>query len=412
MLLLSLNTFAQSGIRLDSICFEGLDKTKPSFLWHFMEPLDGQEVSDLRLEEEVQKLKNIFGISDASYRIEQRGEKQILIYEVEEQKTLLPIFNFGGIKNNLWFQVGMQDIHWRGRGEQLLFYYQNTDKRPGGQVFYRVPYYRSSCWGYSLGFTRLASLEPLYFPQGQVNYLYDNNASSVSLIRHFGFRRKAEVGMTYFVEKYKKSSEQILAMPPGPSDFKEGKILGKLIYEADYLDYDFIYLRGWYGRLTYQYIYNKGSRDHFNTLQLEARRYFRNQEKANLALRLRLAISTNKDSPFAPFVVDSRVNLRGSGNRVDRGTAQVILNIEHRQSLYTSRYWAVQAVLFSDFGTWRNPGGSLRELVQVDIFRQYLGGGFRLIYQKVYSAILRVDYGMDIFDKESRGLVVGLGQYF
>jgi len=80
--------------------------------------------------------------------------------------------------------------------------------------------------------------------------------------------------------------------------------------------------------------------------------------------------------------------------------------------LSKNNYWGVQGVAFSDFGTWRNPGGELMDLVEGDLLRQYLGLGFRLIYQKVYSAVLRVDYGVDVFNKESRGLVIGLGQYF
>ena len=80
--------------------------------------------------------------------------------------------------------------------------------------------------------------------------------------------------------------------------------------------------------------------------------------KGNLAMRLRLAISTNNETPFAPFVVDSHVNLRGVGNRIDRGTAQVVFNAEYRHTVYNLNRWAGQLVAFSDIGTWRNPGGT------------------------------------------------------
>jgi len=125
-----------------------------------------------------------------------------------------------------------------------------------------------------------------------------------------------------------------------------------------------------------------------------------------------LGIATNNDTPFAPFVADSHTNIRGIGNRIDRGTAQVVLNTEYRHTLSESKKWGVQAVVFSDTGTWRNPGGVLKDLLDPDQFRQFLGGGFRVIYNKVYGAVLRVDYGIDVFNKDQRGLVIGLGQYF
>ena len=111
-------------------------------------------------------------------------------------------------------------------------------------------------------------------------------------------------------------------------------------------------------------------------------------------------------------MVDSRVNLRGSGNRIERGTAQAILNLEYRHTFVDLNNWAVQGVIFTDLGNWRTPGGQLNELLSSDELRQFVGGGFRVIYKRIYDAILRVDYGVDVFDKNQRGVVLGIGQYF
>lgn len=403
--------FAQNERVVVEVDFEGLKRTKPDYLLDFLDDLIGTSPSEATLQKQVQKLKNVPGVGNAIYRIDSKKEGDKIVFIVTEQTTLLPILNFGRIKDNFWFQLGGYDINWRGRGQFLSAYYQNTDKRSGGQLFFRVPYFRSANWGYSLNFTRLASVEPLYFDEGEVTYIYDNNSAAFTVIRNFGVNRNLEVGGTYFLEKYRKADEQILDNPPGPNSFRQPKLLSKLIYHENFLNYDFIYLKGYDWQLTFQNIYNTIDENWFNTLQFQGRQYFR-LGNGNLALRLRLAISTNNDSPFAPFVVDSHVNLRGSGNRIDRGTAQAILNVEHRQTLFVAGSLAGQVVVFSDLGTWRNPGGTLEDLVDKDILRQYVGGGFRLIYQKIYSAVLRVDYGIDIFNTESQGLVIGLGQYF
>ena len=158
-------------------------------------------------------------------------------------------------------------------------------------------------------------------------------------------------------------------------------------------------------------MYNTVDENWFNTLQFQGRSFKRFGEKGNLAMRLRLAISTNNDTPFAPFVVDSHVNLRGVGNRIDRGTAQVVFNSEYRHTVHDSKRWAGQLVAFSDIGTWRNPGGNFSDLWNSDHFRHFIGGGFRVIYQKVFGAILRVDYGFDVFNKNQNGIVIGPVSY-
>jgi hypothetical protein len=123
-------------------------------------------------------------------------------------------------------------------------------------------------------------------------------------------------------------------------------------------------------------------------------------------------MATNSDSPFAPFVLDSRVNIRGVGNRVDRGTAQLVLNLEYRQTLFHNEKYAAQLVAFADSGTWRNPGGTFKDLFDENQFRQFMGAGLRWINKKIFKSVIRVDYGIDIWNINQSGVVIGLGQYF
>ena len=125
-------------------------------------------------------------------------------------------------------------------------------------------------------------------------------------------------------------------------------------------------------------------------------------------------MSSNSGSPFAPFVVDSHVNLRGVGNRIERGTAQLILNAELRRTITESenKKWATQLVVFTDAGSWRGPGGEFNDVFDTSNIRQFVGGGFRIIYRKVFGATLRVDYGVDIYNPRENGLIIGFGQYF
>jgi len=79
-------------------------------------------------------------------------------------------------------------------------------------------------------------------------------------------------------------------------------------------------------------------------------------ENGNFSARTKFGVSTNNFSPFAPFVIDGFLNIRGIGNRVDRGTASFILNAEYRQSFWKHKYFTLQAAAFVDYGTLRSPG--------------------------------------------------------
>lgn len=395
-----------------AIDFEGLKRTRASFLSTFLTSKPKQIFKKVDAENDVQQLKNVHSIGNASYRIDTIVDQIHLVFIVEEVRTLLPILNFGGIKGNVWLQVGFTDINWWGKGQFLTAYYRNTDLRHSGEIFYRNPFYKGTYWGYSANISKWASREPLFFPEGTVNYDYDVWSTGATIIRHLNLREQLEFGATYFVEKYSKSEDQPLENPPGPEGLTTPKLLFKSQFSSDHLNYHYHYLEGYSWRMLLQNIYNTKGQDWFHTLQFQSRYFVRFNEKGNLALRLRLAISTNNDTPFAPFVVDSHVNLRGVGNRIDRGTAQAILNLEYRHTICSNKKWAIQGVVFSDLGSWRNPGGDLEELVDPNQFRQFVGSGLRLVYQKIYGAVLRVDYGVDVFNTKQQGLVIGLGQYF
>ena len=411
---LCLNIFAQNSehIVVGEIEFEGLKRTKESYLYTFLQTAPEKTTTKESLENDVQQLKNIASIGHASYHVDTIKNKLRVTFKVEEVRTLLPILNFGGVEGNIWYRAGFSDINWRGKGQMLNAYYQNNDRRHSGQVYYRVPYFKNTTWGFSASLTKWASREPLFFSEGTVNYDYDNNSIALSAIKHFNLFKSLEFGVNYFVENYSKSEQQFLENPPGPDGLRQPKILTKTEYYQNNLNYHFFYLSGSDWRTTVQNVYNTLDASWFHSVQFQGRKFLRTKENGNLAFRLKMGISTNNDTPFAPFVADSHVNIRGVGNRIDRGTAQIILNAEYRHALFQSNRWAAQAVVFSDMGTWRKPGGELGDLLDSNQFRHFVGGGFRLIYQKIYGAVFRIDYGAELYDKKQRGVVIGLGQYF
>jgi len=394
------------------IQFDGQKANNLQYLNDLLHFEKGDNISLVQLEAALQNLKNSPGISSVSEAIDTVGERVHIRYNIEERQTILPVVGFGGIKDNVWYRLGVVDNNWQGKGQTFLAYYQNNDSRHSGEVYFRNPRYLNGAWGHAFSLSKWSSVEPLFFDEGTVQYLYDNNSVAGSIIHNFDRRKFLEFGVTYFVENYKQSSEQFLENPPGPKELTEKKWLTKIIYNHNYLNYDYFYLKGYDFNAIFQKVFNTSDKSLFNSLQLQSRIFIRPSQKLNIAARFKFGISTNNDSPFAPFVVDSHVNIRGIGNRIDRGTAQLILNTEIRYTLSHVKKWAIQGIAFSDLGSWRNPGGKIGQLFDKSQFRQFVGIGFRLIYQKVFGATLRVDYGIDVFNTREKGLVVGLGQYF
>ncbi|MDA8693433.1 hypothetical protein N9L92_05160, partial [Saprospiraceae bacterium] len=387
--------------RLSDINFSGLHKTDEVVVRRLLQSNYGDDVTLSDISIDAQNISNFAGIEKATYTVDTVGNELHVEYQVEEIKTLLPIINFGGIEGNVFFQLGITDINWRGKGNQLSTYYQNSDRRHSGAISYRVPRVATSKWGYGVDISHWASKEPLFFPNDvTVQYNYDFNNLGLTGIYQFDNRHRVEFGGSFFVENYSKLPLDSGELQPGPDALSLSKALGKLLLVADHINYNTFYLTGFHLQALYQNVYNFDDPSPFNSLILQGRYYKMLNPKTNLATRLRFGIATNSDSPFAPFVIDSHVNLRGVGNRIERGTAQLIFNFEVRRTITESenKRWATQLVAFTDVGSWRGPGGLISDLLDTGVFRQFVGGGFRIIYRKVFGAILRVDYGVDIYN--------------
>ncbi|MEO0731542.1 MAG: outer membrane protein assembly factor [Bacteroidota bacterium] len=359
-----------------------------------------------------QQLLNLPPFTNVNWTLETTAGDTTVVWATEEGRTVFPLLNFGGVRGNTFYMVGFNDIHFRGRGQQLTAFYQNNDGQHNYYLAFRNPHLRGNRWGYRLETRRYAAIEPLYFPQ-EVNYRYANLSTGGEGTYSLDPRQELSLGGSLFRETYQKlDSEPETA--PGPDNASLLKLLLKTGYRRDRIDYHHERLVGTHHQITVQYVRSFADRTDFFIGWHDFRYYRLLGKKGNLAARLRTGISSNQDSPFAPFVLDSQVNIRGSGNRIDRGTAQLILNLEYRRTVWRDarERFAVQLVGFSDLGTWRNPGGELVDLWEEENLRHFIGGGLRLIGLKAFNAAVRVDYGVDIRDTQERGLVVGFGQYF
>jgi len=412
-----------------TLTFGGLKRTQLSYLainldhversnhadtleWHIeTSDLDTSQLMAFR-----QNLLNLPPIQGASYSIRQKSEgegiRNHIHWEMIEAQTLTPLFGFGGVKGNVHFLLGVNDQHLFGKGQELMAFYQNIQGEHNFLLAYKNPSIRNSRVGASAELRRYAAEEPVYFTRGAANYLYVNQNVSVGISYRLRPRNSLNFGATLFREEFTLLDDPE-EVQEAPEFFDVNKLLLKAEHHIDGRNYLNERVSGAFNSTIGQVVLNTTDQP-FLIAWHEFRRFWLSGKRGNWASRLRLGIATNKESPFAPFVLDSQLNIRGSGNRVDRGSAQAVLNVEYRHLIWKNKKenFSVQAIGFSDFGTWRSPGGPFIELTNGSTFRQFVGAGVRVISAKAKNAVLRLDYGVDVASAEQRGFVLGFGQYF
>ncbi len=390
--------------------YKGLKKTKPVYLNRFLTQKKGITFDSLAVQKDVQRLKNLQLFYQVDYVTKDSLNGVFITYNLKEVVTLLPILYLGGIKNNFWFTAGLQDLNFRGKGIQLGGFYRYYD-RHSAQVFIKNNYIKGSKWGYEVNIAQLASVEPLYFSQGTVFYTYDNTIlegiGSYEIIPH----TRVKIGGAYLKEYYKRKENDTQQIEGAPTKHSTNKALFKISCITQKVNYNGVHLDGFSNDLFIETVRSKIAKENFVKMSNELK-YYKQLGLGNFATRLRTGIATNTASPFAPFVLDSYLNIRGVGNKVNRGTAEIALNIEYRQLLFKNRWFYLQGIGFSDMGSWRGPGHSFKNMFTKEHSEFFSGLGFRLHFKEFYNSILRVDYGVSLKDNTMQGFVLGFGQYF
>ncbi len=404
--------FAQETI--EQISFRGLKKTRVSFVKRFLQSRVGQPYDPAIAESDEQSIRNLQLFSSVDSRLVQQDGKTTLVFDVAELITRLPITNFGGITDNFWLQIGMNDFNWLGRGGFLGGYYQYYD-RHSIKLFSMMPYLFGERLGLSYIVGRQATEEPAYFSDTTLDFDV-NRWEATALLRFEIFRDPAnqralilEGGGGYLNETYILGDGATFTFPRRTVF---DKYFLKTSLKHRNLNYFFHHIDGHVLQTTVEYVETITNGDKFWKWFNDWRFYWHVGKHANPAMRVVAGISSNDDSPFVPFVLDSYLNVRGSGNRVARGTSELTINLEHRQTIYEREGWALEAVAFLDASAWRPGNAPLRTMFEEQNIVSFAGGGGRLHLRRIYNFSLRLDYGINTSDPTTRGFVLGVGQYF
>ncbi|GAA3636295.1 POTRA domain-containing protein [Flavivirga jejuensis] len=389
---------------------QGNKKLKASFIKKIATIRAGSVLDSVVIEQDILRLKRLPSVSHAYYQVFPSEDNQYnVFYNIEENFTLIPSLSIYTTNDDEFaYRAGFHEFNLLGRNMIFGGFYQH-DIYSSYAINFRAPYLFSNKLGLAVNHQDLTTQEPVFFEGETANYKYRNKSFEVLGLYELNFKNRLELGLNYFVEDYKFKGENVNNRP----ELNVHKWLVKGIYEYNNLDYFYQYISGFRSQFNFQYVTSTdgmlpdffiGWNDFF---------YFKRLgEKGNWASRLRMGLSTNDKTPFAPFSVDNNLNVRGVGNTIDRGTGVVVLNTEYRHTLYEKDWFVLQGNAFVDSGTWRNPGGDFDDFGKIKNVKIYPGLGLRFIHKKIYNATFRIDYGHGITKNATKGFVFGIGQYF
>ena len=403
------NLFSQEYIVHD-LKIQGNKKLKASFVKSISTVKSGRKLDSLVLEQDILRLKRLPSVAHAYYQIfPLEGNLYNVFYNIEENFTLIPSLNVYTTNDDEFaYRLGLHEFNLLGRNIILGGFYQK-DIYSSYAVNFRAPYLFSNKLGLAVNHQDLTTQEPVFFEDETANYKYRNKSFEGLGLYELNFRNRLELGVNYFVEDYEFIGDNINDRP----ELNVHKWLMKGLYEYNNLDYVYQYVSGFKSQFNFQYV--TSTNDMLPDFFIGWNDFFffkRIGTTGNWASRLRMGLSTNDETPFAPFSVDNNLNVRGVGNTIDRGTGVIVLNTEYRHTLYEKGWFVLQGNAFVDSGTWRNPGGDFDDFGKMKNVKIYPGLGIRLIHKKIYNAIFRIDYSHGITKNATKGFVFGIGQYF
>lgn len=410
-LFISALSFAQDSIVLD-IKVQGNKKLKSNFVKKIAKVKVGAVLDSTLLEEDIKLLKRLPSVAHAYYQVFYSHENYYnVFYNIEENFTIIPSVNVYTTNDEEFaYRVGLYEFNLLGQNIVFGGFYQKDIFSSYG-INFRAPFLFSRRLGLAINHQDLNTLEPVFFNNTTSDYRYRNKSFEILGLYQPNFKNRFELGINYFLEEYE--YRQGATSVNVPRELSVKKLLYKGIYEYNNLDYYYQYVSGFKSVFNVQYVTSTSDDlPEFVIGWNDFHYYTRVGDKGNWASRLRLGLSSNDNTPFAPFSVDNNLNIRGVGNTIDRGTGAIVLNTEYRHTLYEKEWFILQGNAFLDLGSWRNPGGDFDDFSDTQNIRIYPGLGLRFMHKSIFNAIFRIDYGIGVTENATQGLVFGIGQYF
>lgn len=399
---------------IDKIEFKGLTKTDEGYLNSLIKCKLGSDFNAEILKEDEQVLNNLnlFFSVQSQYQINDSINTVSIFFDIVESTYFYPLVSISGFKNTLKIQAGLNQINWQGKQKTIGFWYQYYD-RHSFSIFQKTPHHQNKKTGHEVAISKYSTVEPLYFKELTSIFNFDNYSIALNGLYWFNNKNLLKIGFTPIYEIYQQVDSIDLELEARRFEFFKFRFNGS--YVRNHLNYKFERISGLFNELYAETILtHKAPMSSFVMAYSNTVYHKHIKKKGNLSIRHQFGLSTNNESPFAPFVLDGFINLRGIGNRVSRGTGIHFVNLEYRHTILKRKFFDTQFLIFSDFGNIRQPASKTSDLFDYTLTKVFAGAGLRIHLKKYYKNIFRLDYGIQLNSKEgfNGGFSFGLGHFF
>jgi outer membrane protein assembly factor BamA len=399
--------------RIDSIAVYGLKKSKTTYIQKLIFTSKNDPLDTLKINEDLIRLIREPAVSHAYYSLDTLANEQVkLNYHIEENKTLIPAVDvWSTLEGAVAYHIGVNDHNFLGRGYKAGAFYRRNNRTRFG-VLFSNPNFIDYTLGWEGILQKRNTLEPVKKKGETYYYDYTFWHAELGVFYRPRIEQRFQVNLGFLQDQY--VLERGEATASIPMEFDTHKFLLKSTFDFNQLEQHYYFQFGVRNRISNTWVLgeNFGGERLFYALENETTYFKRIGNYGNWASRLQLGISRNFETPFPAFFIDNNLNVRGIGNRVQRGSALAAWSTEYRHTLLEQRWLAVQANGFLDIAAIRPAGSSISTTFDNQNTKAFGGIGIRIIHKFIHSAILRIDYGFSLKKPNQRGLVFGIGQFF
>lgn len=233
--MLSITCYCQNKF-VENIDFKGVKKMDVKFMIRFIETKINASLDSLKLDNDVDALTRLNGISKVTYQIsDSKSNNYDVIFTIVEDFSIIPNLLLWTTDFGNAFRVGLYDYNFLGRNNTVGGFYQRNGVSSFG-FNYAAPFLFSTKFGLEASFQKLGSIEPVFFDKKSANYQYFNTAIELLAAYRINYRNSFKVGFSVFKEEYTYLNGA--TSPSVPQNLLVDKRLFKSNYLYDNLKYD------------------------------------------------------------------------------------------------------------------------------------------------------------------------------
>ncbi|ULA63314.1 MAG: POTRA domain-containing protein [Nitrospira sp.] len=388
-------------LTIDTASIDGLIHTKQETILRLLPRPLPADYTPAELAEFERRIRNL-SLFD---HVQVTRDGQALTVTVQEKVTLVPILNFtsGSSMKDLNATVGMVEYNLFGTGTQLGGQFNYSQRGPNVELWLSQHAFEPDRWAKEIkGFYNVNGIR---FAESASTWTRNRIGSELELRGPYSYGSPLRYEIV--AEFYREQIEDLKGGRPQPVGYYVG-----LIPELTWDKYH------WHDLVPSGYRIALELRPGFlfgaNQQRHEAKlRYLQGIPLGSHTVFMINSVAeavNNSGNPNHSLLIGSIAGIRGLSDNLYRNRAQAYTNLEFRHAIAAASRWAVQGVLFTDFGAFQ----SFKEDGTLQSWQGAInvGTGIRVIPTFLSNTLLRIDVG-HLFSPDQNTLVqIGITQYF